>query len=65
MGYAITGGDPSHDFSMDYMTGQITVAGMLDYEDVSRRTYTLTVEVQDMDGQVDTATVTVNVADVD
>lgn len=60
-GYSITAGDPSSVFSVD-SSGNLTVQGSLDFETTA--TYTLTVQVQDMGGHSDTATVTVNVTDV-
>ena len=62
--YAITAGDPQGDFAIDPVTGEITVAGDIDFEDIS--SYTLTVTATD-DGSPTasgTATVTINVADL-
>ena len=58
--YSITTGNTGSVFSID-SSGQITVAGDLDYETTS--SYTLTVEVSDGDGETDTATVTITVTD--
>ena len=60
LAYSITTGNTGSVFSID-SSGQITVAGDLDYETTS--SYTLTVEVSDGDGETDTATVTITVTD--
>lgn len=62
MGYSITAGDPNSAFTID-SSGNVKVNGTLDYE--TTNSYTLTVEVQDMGGHTGTATVTVNITDVD
>jgi len=59
---AVTSADGSKVFSINSSTGQITVAGPLDFESVS--VYTLTVEVSD--GTTSSqATITINVTNVD
>jgi VCBS repeat-containing protein len=62
--YSITGGDPGGAFAMNSATGEITVAdsAILDFETLP--TFNLTVRVQDLGGLADTATVTVNLTDV-
>ncbi|MCX5671401.1 MAG: YbhB/YbcL family Raf kinase inhibitor-like protein [Planctomycetota bacterium] len=62
--YAITGGNTGNAFAIDSATGQITVAGAIDYETLN--IYILTVQVTD-DGTPslsDTAAVTMAVNDV-
>ncbi len=62
--YAITAGNAAGKFAINDSTGQLTVAGALDFETVS--TYALTVEVTDDGGAPlsSSATVTVNITDV-
>ncbi|HYC01912.1 MAG TPA: DUF4347 domain-containing protein [Azospirillaceae bacterium] len=64
LSYAITGGDNGGVFSIDG-SGQIKVAGTLNFEGTA--SYTLVVEIDDEDADTtadDTATVTVNVTNV-
>ena len=60
--YSITSGNGDGKFTLGSGTGEIAVAGGLDYEMVS--SYTLTVEASDGNGGTDTATVAVAVTDV-
>ena len=60
--YSITDGNSDGKFSIDDSTGEVTVAGALDYETTA--SYTLTVEASDGRGGTDTATVEVTVTDV-
>ncbi len=62
--YTITAGNPSSAFDIDISSGEITVdnENALDYE--TTETFNLTVEVEDSGGETDTATVTVNLEDV-
>ena len=60
--YAIASGNDDGKFAIDEGTGQITVAGVLDYE--ATASYTLTVEAGDGNGGVGTATVEIRVTDV-
>jgi len=64
--YAIVGGNTGGAFAINAMTGEITVAtpGAVDFE--TNPVFTLTVEVTDNSGAMasDTATVTINVNDV-
>ena len=60
--YSITAGNEDGKFALDSGTGEITVAGGLDYETAS--SYTLTVEAGDGNGGTDTATVEIAVTDV-
>ncbi len=62
LSYAITAGNGAGHFAVDGGTGEITVAGALDYE--TTPSYTLTVEARDNGGLTDTAMVTVRVTDV-
>ena len=66
LSYSITAGDPGGAFSIDAATGQITVADgtQLDFE--SQASYSLTVQVQDSGtgNLTDTATVTIDLNDV-
>ena len=64
--YSISSGDPNGEFSIDAKvgdstTGEITVAGTLDYE--STPSYTLTVRASDGNGGTSTSTVTITVSD--
>ncbi len=63
--YAIINGNSNGAFAIDAATGQITVANstMLDYETTTA--FTLTVATVDSSGAYDTATVTININDVD
>lgn len=63
--YSITGGNSSGAFAINPDTGEIRVADpeVLDFETTS--TFTLTVEVADNHGAIDSASVTVNLADID
>ncbi|NWK55283.1 cadherin domain-containing protein [Verrucomicrobiaceae bacterium N1E253] len=61
--YSITAGNTGGAFAIDSNSGLITVASGLNYEAVS--SYALTVQVSDVGGLTDTATVTVNVSNVD
>ena len=59
--YSITGGNSAGKFAINASTGQLTVAGALDYETTS--SYSLTVRVSD--GSLSSsATITVNILDV-
>ena len=60
--YSITGGNEGDKFDIDGGSGEITVAGALDYE--TEPSYTLTVQVDDDRGGTDTATAEVTVTDV-
>lgn len=62
--YSITGGNTGGAFAIDNATGEITVVNgsALDFE--TTPVFTLTVEVQDAGGLTDTASVTVNLSDV-
>ena len=59
--YAITDGDAEGVFAIDGVSGQITVAGALDYE--TTPSYTLTVAAQEAEGGTATTAVTITVAD--
>ena len=48
--------------SLDSTTGELTLAGSLDFESANQ--YALTVEVADLIGATDTATITININDV-
>ena len=63
--FAITDGNTDGAFAINATTGQITVANTaaLDYE--TTPSFTLTVAVIDSAGAYDTATVTVNLNDID
>ncbi len=63
--YAITAGNTGGAFAINSTTGEITVANSsaLDFE--TNPTFTLTVEVTDNDGLTDTATITINLNDLD
>ncbi|WP_185152694.1 Ig-like domain-containing protein, partial [Fulvivirga aurantia] len=63
--YAIIAGNTGGAFTINNTTGEITVANStaLDFE--SNPTFTLTVEVTDNDGLTDTATITINLNDLD
>ncbi|MFC4992456.1 cadherin domain-containing protein [Rubritalea tangerina] len=63
LSYSILSGNTGGAFAINSSTGALTVATSLNYEAVA--SYTLTVQVQDAGGLTDTATVTVNVTDVD
>ena len=60
--YSITGGNTGAKFSIDSSTGEVTVAGTLDYATTS--SYTLTLQVSDGNGGTDTAKVAITVTDV-
>ncbi len=60
--YAITGGDPGNQFSINTATGELTLNGVVDRE--TTPVYQLTVQVTDLRGLTDTGIVTVNVTDV-
>ncbi|MBW1888466.1 MAG: cadherin domain-containing protein, partial [Deltaproteobacteria bacterium] len=62
--YAITGGDPGGAFMIGSNNGEITVAdsSLLDYEAIP--SFSLTVQVTDTGSLADTATITVNVNDI-
>jgi hypothetical protein len=66
LSYSITAGNTGGAFAIDPLTGQITVAdgSLLDYE--TNPSFSLTVQVQDdsADGLIDTATVTIDLNDV-
>ncbi|WP_346187454.1 cadherin domain-containing protein [Rubritalea halochordaticola] len=63
LSYAITAGNTNGAFAINSSTGEITVAGSLNYEVLN--SYTLTVEVTDAGSLSDSANITVNVTDVD
>ena len=60
--YSITGGNEAGKFDLNGSSGEITVAGGLDYE--TEPSYSLTVEVGDGRGGTDTASVGITVTDV-
>ena len=62
--FAITAGNTGNAFAIDSSSGQITVANAtaLDFEVTP--SFTLTVQVQDAGGLTDTATVTINLTNV-
>ncbi|WP_346190067.1 cadherin domain-containing protein [Rubritalea halochordaticola] len=62
LAYAITAGNTGNAFAINSSTGEITTTAELDYEASS--SYSLTVTVTDSGGLSDTATVTVNVSNV-
>ncbi len=59
--YSITGGTGAGLFSINASTGQIRLAGAVNYEAVS--SYTLDLRVQDSGGLFDTMTITIDVLD--
>ena len=59
--YAITEGNAGGEFAIDGASGQIMVAGALDYETAS--SYTLTVAAQEAEGGTATTAVTITVTD--
>lgn len=62
LSYAITAGNGGGEFAINSGTGAITTAAVLNYEAASQ--YVLTVTVTDGGGLTDTATITVNVNNV-
>ena len=60
--YTITAGNIGNAFTIDSGTGIITVNGAIDYETLAQ--YTLTVEVSDGSGATDTATITIDVNNI-
>lgn len=62
LSYSITGGTGAAIFTINAATGQISLAGAVNYEAVN--SYTLDLRVQDTGGLFDTVTVTVTVNDM-
>jgi hypothetical protein len=60
--YSITGGTGAGIFAINTTTGQITLAGSVNYEVTN--TYTLDLHVQDAGGLFDTTSVTININDI-
>ena len=60
--YAITAGNAGGEFAINASTGEITTVGAFDYETTSQ--YVLTVSATDTGALSDTATITVNVTNV-
>ena len=60
--YSITGGTGAATFAINSATGEITTIGALNYESVT--SYTLDLRVQDVAGLFDTATITININDI-
>ena len=60
--YTISNGNSDGKFSLGYLSGEVTVADVLDYETTS--SYTLTVEASDGRGGTATTTVAITVSDV-
>ena len=60
--YSITAGNDDEKFQMDSESGDLAVAGSLDYEETT--SYSLTVEARDNQGDATTITVTIRVTDV-
>ena len=60
--YTITNGNSDGKFSLGDLSGEVTVADVLDYETIS--SYTLTVEASDGRGGTATTTVAITVSDV-
>ena len=63
LSYSIISGNADNTFAIDSNSGQITLAAALDYETLT--SYTLTLQVDDGQGNQVTDTLTVNVTDVD
>lgn len=61
--YRVTAGNGAGKFDVDLNYGDIFPLGELDYE-TDPQSYTLTIETRDVNGLRDTATVTINVTDV-
>jgi hypothetical protein len=61
--YSIESGNEAGHFTIDTSTGVISVAATLDYE--TTRAYTLSIMVDDGNGESDTGEVIVNITDVD
>ena len=61
--YAVTSGDIGSAFAINFSTGAITVAGVLDYE--TTESYSFEVTVVDGGGLSSTAPITITVTDVD
>ncbi|MCB0035634.1 MAG: cadherin repeat domain-containing protein, partial [Anaerolineales bacterium] len=59
LNFEIIASDPTADFDIDQLTGELTVANALDFE--TTPVYTLTVRVTDSTGLFDEATITINV----
>ena len=61
--YSIEGGNDANLFAINEATGSITLNGAVDFESGTTE-YVLSVQVEDSNGGIDTATVTVRVTDV-
>ena len=63
--FSIIGGNTGNGFAINATTGEITINDMtaLDFE--TNPVFTLTVQVQDLAGTFDTATVTINLTNID
>jgi hypothetical protein len=64
LGYAITAGNADSKFAIDPLTGEITVAGALDFETTPQYVLTVTVTDNGVPALSETATITINVSDV-
>ena len=64
LGYAITAGNTGDAFAIDPLTGEITVAGALDFETTPQYVLTVTVTDNGVPALSETATITINVSDV-
>ncbi|MFC4992446.1 cadherin domain-containing protein [Rubritalea tangerina] len=64
LSYAITAGNESNDFAIDANSGEITTAAALDYESVSQYVLTVTVTDDGVPSLNDSATITINVTNV-
>ncbi len=62
--FAIVGGDPTGAFAIDPATGEITVADATQLDFETTPFFALTVEVADSNGLTDTATITINLNDI-
>jgi|GEM_PF-2236829 len=62
LSYAITAGNGGGEFAINSSTGAITTAAAIDYEMINQ--YILTVTVRDRGLLTDTASITINIADV-
>jgi hypothetical protein len=64
LGYAITAGNESGAFAIDPLSGEITVAGALDFESLPQYVLTVTVSDDADPALSDTATVTIDLTDL-
>ncbi|WP_159434728.1 LamG-like jellyroll fold domain-containing protein [Rubritalea squalenifaciens] len=62
--YEILSGNAQGQFTIDYITGEISTTSLLDYESLANPVFSLSVQVTDLSGATDTAVIAITVTDI-